>query len=190
MRYTRYVLAGLLVIAPALGAQRIQAFGPEFRTLVGAYVPTGAQQDDFKSATMLGAQAAFELNDNFHVLGSLGWVHGHNKFNFGSTDNTYIWQYDVGAELNALYVLANHWTFRPFVGLGGGARTYDYRATQLENKTCTAGYGALGTELQHRFVALRLEARDYLTCYESPLTGKKNTRNDLGISAGFAFHIR
>jgi hypothetical protein len=190
MRFTRYLLAGLMLCAPALGAQRIQSFGPEFRTFAGAYIPTGDQSDAFKSAAMVGGQAALELNENFHVLGSLGWTYGHNKFNFGSTDNTYIWQYDVGAELNGLYELANNWTFRPFVGLGAGARTYGYQAKQLENKTCTAGYGALGSEFQLRSIALRLEARDYLSCYESPFTGRKNTRNDVGISAGLAFHIR
>jgi hypothetical protein len=47
----------------------------------------------------------------------------------------------------------------------------------------------LGTELQSGVVALRLEARDYVSCFKNALTSESKTRNEVGLSAGFAYHI-
>ena len=52
----------------------------------------------------------------------------------------------------------------------------------------TSGYGSLGTELQTGAVALRVEARDYMSCFKSPVTGLHDTRSDLGLSLGVAYH--
>jgi hypothetical protein len=190
MRHTRYALAAMMLAAPTLLAQRIDSFGPEMRPFVGAYVPISDQRNDFKTATMVGAQAAFEVNENFHAVWSVGWTHGHNKFNLGTTDNTHIWQYDLGVELNAFNEVTPNWFFRPFVGLGAGGRTYDYRAVGLKTRTCTAGYGSLGSELQSGAIALRVEARDYVTCYRSPLSSKWQTRTDAAFMVGLAYHLR
>lgn len=182
------LISGLALAASALGAQEPwQRARPEIRPFVGAYVPTGALRDRFETATMVGAQGALELNQNFHVTASVGLTHGHNKFGFND-DLTYIWQYDVGAEFNLVEPVTRDWMLRPFVGLGAGARTYDYKVTSGTN-SCAAGYGALGSELQKGAVAFRVEARDYAVCFKSPVTGRKSTRNDLGIAFGIAYHI-
>jgi hypothetical protein len=189
MRYTRFALAAL-VLAQTLPAQRIDSFGPEIRPFVGAFVPTGGLRNDFKTATMVGAQAAWEWNDYVHLVSSLSWTHGHAKFAALSEDVTEIWQFDVGGEFNAMHELGAQWLFRPFVGLGAGGRTYDYHALGVGTKTCTAAYGALGLEFQRSAVAFRAEGRNYATCFESPITGKKVTRNDVGLMLGFAYHVR
>jgi hypothetical protein len=160
----------------------------EVRPFAGVFVPVGAQRSDFKSATMFGAQGAIEVNRHLHGLVSLGWTHGHNKLYVA--DVTQIWQYDIGAELNAVRDVGFGWYFRPFAGMGLGGRTYNYQASEVSTKSCTAGYGTLGGEMQRNVIALRAEVRDYLSCYESPLSGKKNTRNDLGITFGLAYHLR
>ena len=186
---TRMLAAALLVAGSALGAQTTAPpFTPEVRPFVGAYVPTGAMRDDFKAATMLGAQVALEVNRYFHLLGTAGWVRGHNKLGLAS-DRTNLWLYDAGVEGNLLRPIGTGWLLRPFVGVGAGARTYDYRVEGMKTRTCTAGYGTVGTELEHRGVALRLEARDYLTCFKSPITGRSRTRNDLGLTFGVAYHV-
>jgi hypothetical protein len=164
--------------------------GTELRSFVGAFVPTGGQKREFKAATMVGVQAAQELSSNWHVLGSLSYTHGHNKFALFTDDRTAIWQYDVGIEANAVVELANKWLWRPLVGIGAGGRTYDYRNPNVGSNSCTAGYGSVGTEFQRNIVAIRFEARDYVNCFESPMSGKKSTRNDLGLSIGLAYHIR
>jgi hypothetical protein len=193
MRYTRLVL---LALVGATGASSI-ALGqpttfprPELRPFAGVLIPTGDLRNDFKAATMLGGQAALEMTSNVHLLGSFAWTHGHTKFAGFSDDLTYIYQYDAGVELNLVRPLGSDWLFRPFTGVGGGARTYDYKANGVGSKTCTSGYGTLGAEFQRRSVAIRLEGRNFLTCFQSPLSGTKKTRNDIGISLGLAYHLK
>jgi hypothetical protein len=183
------LISGLMLTASALGAQN-GTRGPqaEIRPFVGAYIPTGGLRDRFETATMVGAQGALELSQNLHVLGTLAWTDGHNKFGL-NINGTHIWQYDIGGEFNLVEPLGGGWMLRPFAGLGAGFRTYDFKG-DLETKSCSAGYGALGSELQKGAVAFRLEARDYALCYQSPVTGKKSTRSDLGISFGIAYHVR
>ena len=190
MRRIPFVAAALLVAASAAAQAPRPTAGPEIRTLVGAFMPTGDQRNDFKDATLLGAQIAREMSPWSHLLASVSWAHGHNKFAQLNDKVTYIWQYDVGAEVNALHTIGNDWFFRPFVGAGVGARTYDYKAATASTKTCTAGYGSVGMEFQRFDGALRFDLRDNLNCFESPITAKKSTRNDLGLSFGLVYHIR
>ena len=179
------------MLAPGAQAQQqIDGFGLEVRPFIGAYVPFSAQRADFRTATTVGAQAAYEWGSFFHVVGTFGWTHGHNKFASLSKDNTYIMHYDLGGELNLVLDLSDSWMMRPFMGIGGGGRSYDYGDASVATRSCTAGYGSVGTELQSGVVAFRVEARDYLNCFESPITGTKKTRNDGLFSVGLAYHFR
>ena len=187
MRKT-FVVAALLSWSAALPAQeRWQQPAGEIRPFAGVFIPVGALDSDFKSATMVGAQMAIELNRYFHGLATLGWTHGHNKM--FTSDVTHIWQYDLGAELNAVQAMGLGWYLRPFIGAGAGGRTYDYRGVNAPTTSCTAAYGSLGAEMQRNVLAFRAEARDYLSCFESPITAKKNTRNDIAVSFGIAYHF-
>lgn len=179
-----------LLIGQAASAQERDVYGYEFRPILGAYVPMGVQRDDFRTATLLGAQAAFEFSENFHVVGTASWSHGHAKFLTADTDLTHVWQYDIGMEFGAFRELSDAWLFRPFVGAGGGGRTYDYRETVIGTRTCTAGYAALGSELQKAALGFRLEGRAYASCFESPITSRHQTRVDGSLFAGLAYHFR
>ena len=191
MRRITLALVGLAALtAPAVGQSNRLSPGFEVRSFAGAYVPTGAQRNDFKAATMIGAQIAHEFSDQLHLLGSVGWTHGHNKFANVTDDRTYIWQYDAGLELNLVEDLGSDWLFRPLVGFGVGGRTYDCAAARLGTNSCSAAYGSVGSEFQRGTVAIRLDARDYLNCFKSPITGVKKTRNDVGLSLGLVYHIR
>ena len=188
MRRT-WVVAVMLSCATALSAQeRWRGPSGELRPFAGVFLPVGAFKSDFKSATMVGAQAAVEVNRHFHGVASVGWTHGHNKLFV--EDVTYIWQYDVGAELNAVREMGWGWYFRPFAGAGAGGRTYDYRGVAAKTTSCTAGYGSAGAEIQRNVLAFRAEARDYLSCFESPISTEKHTRNDIGLTFGIAYHLR
>lgn len=189
MRKSLFSIAVLLSTAAPLAAQPVQNFGFEFRPIVGAYVPMGSQRHYFKDAAAFGAQAAWELNDYFHVVGTFGWANSETKYSLNKKDAS-LYQYDVGAEANLFYELASEWLWRPFIGLGGGGRTYDYAASAVESRSCTSGYGAAGTEFQRSVVAFRVEARSYYTCFESPMTGQKKTRNDGMFTFGIAYHVR
>lgn len=180
-------LLALVAVSPAGAQQRVR---PEIRPFVGAYLPTGTLRDHFKTATTVGTQVAFEMSRNFHILGTVGWTNGHNKFAAMTNDATYIWQYDAGVELNLVQEFGDGWLFRPLIGAGGGARTYDYQEETVGTKTFAAGYGALGAELEKGVLAFRLEGRAYMTSFESPITAVKKTRNDIGVSFGLAYHLR
>ena len=184
------VLAAFTLVASTAAAQRVESFGFELRPFVGAFVPMGAQRDDFKDATTVAGQAAWELSDHWHILGSIGWTHGHHKFASVSKDNTYIIHYDIGTEANLMKELGVNWLWKPFAGVGVGARSYDYGADAVDTKTCSTGYASMGTEFQRGVVALRVEGRQYLNCFESPITGKKATRTDGMFGFGLAYHLR
>jgi len=190
----RKSLAGIAVavlMATTAGAQLTPVgLGYEVRTFGGMYVPAETIENDLKAAEMFGAQVARELNDNVHVLGSFSFTHGHNKFTGIHEDRTFIYQYDLGIELNDAAEISTNWLFRPFVGVGAGARTYDFKSSSLGTNTCTAAYGSLGTEFQRRTVALRFETRNYVNCYKSPVSGDRKTVLDFGLSLGLVYHLR
>jgi len=184
------IVIGILIAGTLAQPARAQLVTPELRPLVGAYIPTGAQRDLFKDATMFGIQGALEVVPTFHLVGTFAWVPAHNKYT-GFDENVSIFSYDFGAEVGLTQPIGSGWEFKPFVGLGVGARTYAYKATGLSDRTCAAGYGALGSEFQFAKVALRLEARDNVFCYRSPIAGvSSTTRNDVGLAFGFAYHFR
>ena len=189
MRHMQLLAAALVLASPAL-AQRPDSFGLEVRPVVGAFVPLGDHRDEFRNATMLGAQGALELNEFFHLVANVSWTHGHTRGAAFRTDLTHIWQYDAGMEVGRMLEATDMVAMRPFVGLGGGGRTYDYRDAGAGAATCTAGYGSLGTEFQRDMMALRLEGRGYATCYESRITARQETRYDAALLLGVTYHFR
>jgi hypothetical protein len=189
MRSLASILALLVAAATAAPAQAPKAT-PEIRAFTGAQISTGAQRDLFRDSPMFGVEAAVELRPTVHMVASFGWVPSQTTYSFFN-DNVNIFQYTVGMELGLSRLMPGNWLFKPFIGLGGGARTYAYAAEGISDKTCTAGYGAVGAEFQVAKTALRLEARDNVFCYQSPFGGQAlETRNDVGLSLGVAYHIR
>jgi hypothetical protein len=185
-------LGGLLVAAASAEAQdevlttRGASSKFEIRPYVGAYVPTGDQRDLLKDAVLVGAQASWRAIPRLAVTGTFGWAPSKDRLRPGD-ETLDVYQYDVGAEARApSWFGTASWDFTPFVGLGVGGRTYNYRdLDNIDSKTNVAGYGALGGEAGFGRVGLRLEARDYVSRFE-PLTGSGDatTRNDLTFAAG------
>jgi len=176
-----------LAIGSAASAQNITRF-LEIRPLAGAFLPTGQLRDVLDDAAIYGIQAAMEYRPTLHFVGSFQWIPGHNSM-VAVDDAVNIFQYDLGAEFNLLRPMGRGWDFKPFLGAGFGGRTYNYDAMSLATNTCTAGYGVVGTEFQYRVTAIRLEARNYVSCFKDPVVGGSKTRNDVGLSVGLAYHI-
>lgn len=162
---------------------------PEFRLLVGAYVPTAKQADLLESSLLVGGQAAYELTENVHLVGTLSFATPQHDTPTGARDVN-IYQYDAGAELFQIVDLSEEWTLRPFLGMGLGGRTYDVRHEDWDSQTNFLGYGALGTEFQKGRVAARIEGRDYVSHFDG-LNGEApaSTRNDLVFSGGVSVHF-
>lgn len=189
MRRTMLATAALFAGATAVYAQEPGA-KVEVRPFVGASIPTGAQRDLFNDAPIFGVQGAVQVKPTLHLVGTFGWVPGQNEY-VAARDNVNVFAYDVGVELSMVRPLGGNWQFRPYAGIGGGGRTYAYEADQLADKTCVAGYGALGSEFQIGRTALRVEARDDLYCFRSPVAGvDSETRNEIRLTAGVAYHFR
>jgi hypothetical protein len=160
----------------------------EVRPTVGAYLPTGAQRDLFRTSAMYGIQYALELRPTFHFVGSFIYMPAHSKFQV-SDARVNLFQYDVGAEFNARAALVGAWELRPFVGVGAGGRTYDYATSDFATRSCAAAYGAAGTEFQYGLTALRVEGRHYLSCFKDPVRNDTRARNDFELSLGIAYHV-
>lgn len=189
MKLRLIVMAGCLAALSTAAAQEKSPVRFELRPFAGMYIPAGGMADDFKSASLFGVQPALELSQNFHVLGTFGWADARSKIGTLMNDQTYLWQYDLGVEANAFQEIGEGWLFRPFVGAGAGARTYEYKDLGVGDKTCTAGYAALGTEFQKLAIALRFESRGYVNCFKQPFTNDKKTRADMTFAFGFAYHL-
>ena len=188
MRTPSFVVAALVLGATGLNAQmKTSTF--ELRPFAGATVPAGAHRDLFKDAPIFGLGVAFQLQPNLHIVSNFSWMREHTKYAVLKNDgNRY--SYDVGVELSAERPMTANWMFRPYVGLGGGARTYTYQAETLFKRTGAAGYASLGTEFRYGVTAIRVEARGNAFDFKSPqLNGPSNTRYDLAFSVGMAYHF-
>src|SRR6185312_1267922 len=73
------ILSAALALPASAQTTRVTP-GFEIRSFAGAFVPTGDMRNDFKTATTVGAQVAHEFSEHMHLLGSIAWTHGHNKF--------------------------------------------------------------------------------------------------------------
>lgn len=184
--------AALLILAAAASPAGAQVRGGSFelRPFVGAYIPTGDQRDLLKDAVLVGGQASWRVIPALAVTGTFAWSPSKDRITAGN-QTLDIYQYDVGAELRTPSAIdAGIASFTPFVGLGLGGRTYDYRNLDVSSKTNFDGYGAVGGDLGFGPIGFRIEARDYVSQFK-PLTGSgpTKTRNDIGLAAGVAYRF-
>jgi outer membrane protein with beta-barrel domain len=188
----RLAAAALFVLSGALGTTSANAQEPvtlrsngfELRPFAGAYIPTGDQRDLLKDAVIVGGQASYRILPQLAVTGTLGWSPSKDRITPGD-QKIDLWQYDVGAELRApAWFTSGALDFTPFVGLGAGARTYNYRDLDVDSKTNFAGYGMLGGELGFGRIGWRVEARDYVSQFKPFTGGDSKTRNDVTVATG------
>jgi Outer membrane protein beta-barrel domain len=192
IRFASVTAAALLAIVGAGSTAEAQTggLGLEVRPFVGAYIPTGDQRDFLKDAVLVGGQASWSVIPAFAITGTFGWSPTKDRITAGN-QTLDIFQYDLGAELRAAsWYDGGLITLTPFVGLGAGGRTYSYRDLNVDSKTNFDGYGALGGDVGFGPVALRIEARDYVSQFK-PLTGSGDTktRNDIGLAAGISYRF-
>ena len=159
----------------------------EVRPIVGAYLPTGDQRDQLKDALLVGAQVSLRVNPLIALTGTFGFSPSEDRVTTGEPELD-VYQYDVGVEARARPMsLGSTAAVSPFVGLGVGGRTYNYRDLDVEARTNIAGHAALGVELGVGRLGFRLEARDYVSRFK-PLTGTGDaeTRNDITVMTGIS----
>lgn len=186
------VVAVLLASVRALGAQTPAPPTRtwELRFTSGALVPTGSQRNFLKDAQMSAAQVSWLVRPSLAVTGTFGWARSRDVASVNSPKLD-VFTSDLGVEARPAQWFADRAvSFSPFVGLGAGARSYNYRKLNVDATNNLAGYGTVGGELGMGRVGLRLEVRDYATGFK-PLvgTGKSAMRNDVVIMAGLRFNV-
>ena len=185
------VVAVLLSSIRALGAQTSapQAKAWELRFTSGAFIPTGSQRNFLKDAQTSAAQVSWVVRPSLAVTGTFGWARSRDVASVNSPKLD-VFTSDLGVEARPVHWFADRAvSFSPFVGLGAGARSYNYRKLDVDATNNLAGYGTVGGELGMGRVGLRLEVRDYATGFK-PLVGagKSAARNDVVIMAGLRFN--
>ena len=139
---------------------------------------------------LAGAQLSWRAIPALAITGTFGWAPSKDRVTPGN-QTLDIYQYDVGAELRATSLYRGTlWDLSPFVGLGLGGRTYNYRDLDVDSKTNFDGYAALGSDVGFGPVALRIEGRDYVSQFK-PFTGTGDTktRNDIGLAFGVSYRF-
>jgi hypothetical protein len=184
------MLLGASIASAELSVRNEMPATPEIRPFVGAYIPTGAQRDELKTAVLGGAQFGYEYREMMHFVGTVAWSPGKENVT-ADHEKVNVYTYDAGIELFMKQDMANGWQMRPFLGLGGGARTYDPATRGIKTKTYPDGYGAIGAEFQLRQIALRIEGRDYISQFKGIAGDEKSvTRNNMMVVAALAWHLR
>jgi hypothetical protein len=161
----------------------------ELRFTSGAFVPTGNQRNSLKNAQMTAAQLSWVVRPSLAITGTFGWA-GNRDLGSVDTPKLDVFTSDLGVEARRGRWFANRAvTFSPFVGLGAGARSYNYRKLDVDATHNFAGYASAGGELGIGRVGVRLEVRDYVTGFK-PLVGggTSETRNDVVVMAALRFN--
>lgn len=189
------VLAGLGIVSTRADAQTPDSGGTfEIRPVVGAFVPTGDHRDLLKDAALMGLQLGYSINPSVALVGSFGWSPSKDKFRTVQ-NKVDAFQYDLGIEgrLNGL-TSSGSFAARPYLAVGIGGRTYDYRDIKsMKKETNFLGYGAVGLDLDQRAgpLGFRLEARDNITSFKGMQgeLSKRKGRNDIQFTIGLTYRI-
>jgi hypothetical protein len=182
----RLTILPAAVLAAALGgnaAAQTPRSGFEVRPFVGAYFPTGDHRDLLSDAITVGLQGGYAIAQHFSLVATFALTTSSDK-RIPLDDDLDLFSYDIGAELTKEFAVGDRGiTLAPFVGVGAGGRTYDYRDRESDSETNFAGYGTIGGQLRLGSVSVRLEARDYVSSFKG-LTGElreRSTRNDVSV---------
>jgi hypothetical protein len=186
------VLASLTITAGLAHAQSSVATKPGFELLVpsGTVVPTGAQEDDVKRANLTAVQLSYGLHPDLVLTSTVGWART-TRLGLAAEAKLDLFTYDAGVEYRLPRRSADRRiNFKPFTGVGIGARTRSYRHVDVATTHNLATYASVGGELGLSRVRVRLEVRDYLT-WVTPLgTSGTTRRNDVAVLAGLRLALR
>jgi hypothetical protein len=181
----------LTTVRPA-HAQSSVAPKPGFELLVpsGTVVPTGSQENDVKNAKLTAVQLSYGLRPDLVLTSTVGWART-TPLGLRPEAKLDLFTYDAGVEYRLPRRSPDRGiNFKPFTGVGIGARTHSYRHVDVATTHNLATYASVGGELGLLRVRVRLEVRDYLT-WVTPLGASDSTRrNDVAVLAGLRLALR
>ena len=194
--FTRIVFGTIGAFAMLLASTRpAEAQSPppppaawEFYVSGGWLMPTGAERASIKRADLTAVVVSYVPRPSFAITGTFEWARSHDLAVAGQPKLD-VFICDVGAEARGTQMsLGGAWKVAPFIGIGGGARSYNIPKLPLDPTYNLAAYGSVGGEFAIHRVHLRLEVRDNVSSFK-PLTGggKAATRNDVVVMLGLRF---
>jgi hypothetical protein len=186
--------------APIRSTPGIVGHGVELRPFAGGFLPTGTQRDVLKDAAAFGGQLGWRFHENFALTGSFAWAPSKDRTTAfrssapgalytGREEQLDVFGYDAGLEARLPIAVTPSWVVAPYVGAGGGARSYHYRdVSGAGTETNPVGYGALGIDVAPSSgpLGVRLEARDNVSGFKG-LRGERaerKARNDVQLAGG------
>ena len=149
--------------------------------------------EDFSSSSLLGARAAYHINEDFFVEASYAQAQaGETSFEvlsggapFLTEDERDYRYYNVsfGYNLNGETFFTENWVFNSATYLTLGAGSTEFGGDERFTVSLGAGYRLLLTD----YFALHLSMRDHL--FNSELIGEQKTTHNIeyGLSATFFF---
>jgi hypothetical protein len=174
----------LVVIARLAGTQ-VTAETWEIRPVAGVAIPLGSHRLDFNSAPIVGGQLALRLTPTIDAVGLFSWQPSQSKYAV-DTRHADVWVYNIGVERAFRGQQPTDGALVPFVGGGVGGRAYDFQSPSLVSGTCIAPYASGGAAYEHRRSTVRLEARENILCYKSPVAPfDQETHNEVSLVLSF-----
>jgi opacity protein-like surface antigen len=144
---------------------------------------TGLEIND---AFTLGGRAAVRFGDRFGVGATVLYSPATVTAATGAETDLGLWSYGVDASYHALTSGA---VVRPFVVGGVGAKTYDFEG--MDTRTDFMWNVGAGVDVAlHPMATLRLEARDYMSMFDSGIASVDDKiQHDLALTAGISFRL-
>jgi hypothetical protein len=157
----------------------------------GMLIPTGDQRDAIQRGGLTAAQVSYVPRPSLAFTATFAWARSRDAA-VVDRPKLDVFMYDIGAEVRApRWIGSGAVTFSPFAGVGGGARSYNYRSLHVDATHNLAAYASAGGEVGMGRVHLRVEARDYVAGFAS-LDGQSagHTRNDVALLIGLRVGTR
>jgi len=188
LRRVHLILLALLTVHTTARGQSDASW--EVRPIAGIAVPIAAHRNSFGNAAFAGVGSSIRLSASWDLVAT--FATGSQTAKYPVADgHVHVLVYDAGVE--RMYRPSDRTTrgtWVPFTGLGVGGRANDFRSRELSSTSCYAAYGNAGIAYEKPRAALRLELRDNVFCYRSPVAPFNETgRNEasIGFGAGIRF---
>ncbi len=185
-------VAIVLAVSSVAQAQSSAPEKPGFEVVMptGTINPTGPQGDEIKRASLTAVQLSYGLRPDLVLASTLGWARTR-PLGLGTDARLDMFSYDVGAEFRIPRRVGDgRFNFKPFTGVGVGARSYNYRHIDAATTHNLAAYASAGGEVALAKVRVRLEVRDYMTWMNPAGALDSVRRNDVAFMAGLRLGVR
>ncbi len=179
-----------LQVTPKIGGMLFAGSLPARFAMIGqGDTPIELADAELKSSLAYGGDVTVRIGERLGVQGVVSYAPASLDSKSAAFDKFDVNILNYGAGL-ALYLPVNH-RFEPYLAGGFGYKTYDYKYTGVKKETDYAWNFGAGVDAKlFSVVALRLEARDFTSSFDSGLENvSSQAQHDLALSAGLTITL-